>query len=391
MSELARALRTVAGATPEAEYEPSSLAELAAIMRNDDGRTLVPVGAGTQLDLGRPPNRPFALVHLSRALAGEVQHQPADLTATVPAGVTFGALERVLAARGQRLPLDPPLAPMATMGGVLAVGTGGPLRSRYGLPRDFVLGMTVMRADGELVRAGGRVVKNVTGYDFMRLWCGSLGTLGIIVSANLRVMPIAETEDLILQVESAAAGLEIIRSVYQADLRPEIADLSHSHESWSIFLRLPAAAALTARARLGAGASAAGPGYEQLRDAGFVHDDELTLRVSVPAGQVERVCGELQTLGPAGIILRPLAGIVRAWWTHSSIPVVSALAATVSRLRDSLVSGGGSVVIERLPEALRPRVDPWGPPPPGFDLMRRAKQTFDPGGRLAAGRYVGGL
>ncbi len=167
------------------------MTELQALARERDGRTLVPVGGGTRMDLGYAPEQPFTVVELGAALAGELEHSPEDLTLVAPAGMTLAEVNRRLAVHRQFVPLDAPLPERATLGGTLAVGTGGPLQSRYGLPRDLVLGMTVLRADGELVKAGGRVVKNVTGYDLMRLWCGSLGTLGIVRRYGAAVLPLA--------------------------------------------------------------------------------------------------------------------------------------------------------------------------------------------------------
>ncbi len=239
MSEAAtRAAPLVAGRAPEAVLAPASLGELRELAAARDGRTLVPAGGGTQLALGGAPRGPFALVDVRAALAGEIEHEPADLTAVVPAGVTLGELDARLAASGQRLPLDPPHAERATIGGALAVGTSGPLRTRHGLPRDFVLGMTVLRADGELVKAGGRVVKNVTGYDLMRLWCGSLGTIGIVTSAAVRVLPRAETVDLRFEAGSLAEGRALAERLLRADLRPELLDLTKEAGGWRGIVRL---------------------------------------------------------------------------------------------------------------------------------------------------------
>ena len=154
MSEAPASTITVAGREPEAVYRPQSLEELRELVRGRDGVTLVPVGGGTQLGLGAAPQGRFAVVDVAQALSGAVEHAPEDLTAVIPAGVTLGAVNETLRASGQHLPLDPPNGPLTTLGGALAVGVGGPLRSRYGLPRDLVLGMTVLRADGDLVHAG---------------------------------------------------------------------------------------------------------------------------------------------------------------------------------------------------------------------------------------------
>ena len=253
MSEVAtQAPFLVAGHAPEAVVAPASLDELREVVASRDGRTLVPAAGRTQLGLGGAPRGPFALLDVRAALAGEIEHEPADLTAVVPTGVTLGELGVQLAKAGQRLPIDPPHAEQATVGGVLAVGTGGPLRTRHGLPRDFVLGMTVLRADGELVKAGGRVVKNVTGYDLMRLWCGSLGTLGIITSVALRVLPRPTTVDLRFEVGSLAEGQALAERFLRADLRPELLDLTKGEGGWAGLARLTEGAVPKAETLAGA-------------------------------------------------------------------------------------------------------------------------------------------
>ena len=187
MSESAALVSEVAGGSPVAVHRPSNLAELGELVANRDGLTLVPVGGGTQLELGNRPTNPFALLDLSRALGDRMDHQKDDLTLVASAGCALEEVARLLGRHGQFIALDPPHPNRATVGGTLAAAMAGPLRSRFGPPRDAVLGMTVLRADGVLVKAGGRVVKNVTGYDLMRTWCGSLGTLGILTEVALRV------------------------------------------------------------------------------------------------------------------------------------------------------------------------------------------------------------
>ena len=381
----------VAGRVPDAVLAPASLDELRAVVAERDGRTLAPVGGGTQLALGGAPRGRFALLDLRRALDGDVEHEPADLTVVAPAGVTLAAIDARLAQAGQRLPIDPPHAERATIGGVLAAGLGGPLRTRHGPPRDFALGMTVLRADGQLVKAGGRVVKNVTGYDLTRLWCGSLGTLGVIASVALRAVPRLETVDLRFHAPTLADGLALAGRFSRADLRPELFDLIRADGGWRGLARLAAGAVDAARAIAGADLEVCDvSAYPEARDLGFGPDDALTLRASCPAGMIGRATDAFAALAPSRMLARPLAREARATWEAASTPDAAALAETVRSLRAALAESGGDVVAERLPDAARGAVEVWGRPR-AFPRMAAVKAAFDPDGRLNAGRFVGGL
>ena len=191
---LADAADAVAGRMPCIVLEPVDAAQLAAMLQWSDaeGLAIVPRGAGTKLDWTPPPQRVDGVLSTAR-LNAPVEHCAGDLTATIPAGASIAAVNQLLAREGQWLPLDPVHAEHATIGGIVAANDSGPRRQRYGTPRDLIIGVEVALTSGRVARAGGRVVKNVAGYDLSRLLCGSFGTLGVITRATFKLAPIPAT------------------------------------------------------------------------------------------------------------------------------------------------------------------------------------------------------
>lgn len=384
--------RNLAGREPECIFAPRSLEELQTIVMADDGMTLVPAGGSTRLELGNAPDRPFALLELAGALDEPIQHEPEDMTVVVPANATIETINTAIRAAGQRLPLDPPNPSRATIGGTLATGTSGPLRTRYGLPRDLLLGMTVLRSDGELVRAGGRVVKNVTGYDLMRLWTGSLGTLGVLVSASLRVQPVAETVDIMVEGLSRTDALSMANAAYLADCRPDVADVIRQNGRWTLLLRVPVSLAdLTRSVAPGTTAAEYDEIYRVARDSGFEAEDKLTIRIASPRTKLDATSAKIEELSPTVLVLRPLGGGMLATWTAADAPPLRRAGPTFDGLRKALAPAGGSVVVERMPRSWRGEFDPWGEPPGSFPIMQRLKAAYDPRGRFNSGRYWGGI
>ena len=392
MSEAPVVLPTIGGASPEAILQPRSLDELADILRRDDGITLLPMGGATQMQLGNAPKIPFSIVDLARVQPVRIEHQTNDLTMVVSANATFGEISAVLATAGQRLPLDPALSEQVTVGGLLAVGQSGALRTRFGLPRDFVLGMTVMRPDGELVQAGGRVVKNVTGYDFMRLWTGSLGTLGITTEAAFRVLPSIETVDLCVDYEGDEALWKDAQALSYGDIRPEILDARPTEGgSWQVLLRVEAAAE-TAATKLIGGCNRRrndGAAYTSCRDFGFTTGDVLTLRLSTLPEHTLSTAEWIRTRLPMmQLLARPLVGQVRA--TTTTPPAADEFRPALTTLRAKVAPFQGAVVVERMPDDYRDNVETWGVAP-NMSLLQQVKRTFDPAGRLNAGRFCDGI
>ena len=217
----------VDGVEPRATVFPADAGEIGAVLAyaNKKRLAVLPIGGGTQLGLGHPPERADIALSLSR-LDKIVAHEPADMTVTVQAGMSIAALQAHLAQYGQCLPYDPPLPGRATVGGIIATREAGPLRQVFRGVADRLLGIHVVTTDGKLVKAGGRVVKNVTGYEMGRLYAGSMGTLAVIVEATFKVQPRFEVaEGLIVALPDLSAVGRTIRALLDSDAEPIMLEL----------------------------------------------------------------------------------------------------------------------------------------------------------------------
>jgi glycolate oxidase FAD binding subunit len=349
-----------------------------------------------------------------------LEHHPQDLTVTVEAGITVGALQRALAEHGQMLGLDPTLAERATVGGVLAANAWGPRRQRYGTARDLLIGSRAVLADGTRLRVGGKVVKNVAGYDLNKLLIGSLGTLGVITEATFKVAPLPAGRGMIVAAFAAlevahAAAVAVNRGQVQpltldmigppaarrlsADSRAEPAD-----GAWLLAAELGGTAAGVERAtrdlvhRLTAAGSPEVTALEagqrerllqRLRDFGRSPEDPagLILRLSVLPSEVRTAVQALEggPQLPDSIICRAGSGMVYGYWETIDAPSAATMAEGARR---ALAPSAGAVVVEKAPAAVKRQVDVWGLAGPDVELMRRIKASYDPAGTLSPGRLV---
>jgi glycolate oxidase FAD binding subunit len=395
--------------------QPATADELAEALATADqaGQAVAPLGGGTQLDLGMPPSRLDLLLETTR-LDRVVEYEPADLTVTVEAGMRFAALQRLLGEQGQFLPLDPPALPEATIGGLIATNASGPLRLAHGSARDLVIGTRVANPDGTLTRAGGRVVKNVAGYDLNKLYIGSLGTLGIIVELSFKLAPIPPaTATVVGQFPDALSAGGLLGAVLRSPLAPLAMELIGPQAATAMGADLPAATLVVLR--VGGYPQAVERQVRDLRSlisqhagqpietAADVWDDlarmrtdavrrELVLKASAPIAQTARLVALFEErLAPLGT---PVV------WAHGGNGVAYAACAAgpsaagiIRGLREAAggLGDNAALVVLRCPTALKQAVDVWGPIGPSLGLMRAIKAKLDPRNTLNPGRYVGGI
>jgi glycolate oxidase FAD binding subunit len=358
-------------------------------------------GSGTKLGWGAAPRQVDLLISTLR-LNAVVAHRHGDLTATIQAGATLGDVNRALAEHRQWIPLDPPSAERATIGGLVATNDSGPRRHRYGSPRDLIIGVEFARADGRLAKGGGIVVKNVAGYDLPRLLTGSFGSLGVIVTATFKLYPLTAASRTLIVEPSTASDLGTLAvKLTASQLTPTALEFS-THplrlvirfESIEASVVQQSASATTLMADSGYAARAlSGSAEEQYwqHHARFADDDHgALLKVSVLPTElagtlsvIERIAGTQGYVAAgragAGVFLLRVTGDVQAQKR------------VIDGLRDSLQLGRGSAVVVKSSHDLKTHVDVWGPIGDGLALMKSVKQQFDPGGVLSPGRGPGGI
>ncbi len=384
--------------------EPASEAELSRVLcvANAAKLRVVARGSGTKLNWGNPP-RSADIVVSTRRLDRVIDHAAGDMTATVQAGCTVGALNLALAQQGQRLALDPLWPDRATVGGILATNDSGALRAAFGTLRDHLIGITAVLADGTIAKSGGKVVKNVAGYDLPKLFTGSFGTLGVMTEATFRLYPSAHcTRGLRFSVPAHEALGNVISAMDRCSpvVKAVQIDASDDAPPGIAVLIEGLADAIEPKARRVIGA---------LAECGCQHivwsDDAWTARerlFSDPESAVAKVSflptqwpdfvEQLRQAATAHGIRWSIVGqaVGVAMVSFSGAPLDQIGAAFIA-LRRHLEKLDGSLVLLRCPRALKSIVDVWPQAGSALPLMRRIKDQFDPGGILAPGRFVGGI
>ena len=411
------------GSAPAAVVAPSSAEELGEIMAlaSREGWRVVPAGKGTWLRGGGKVEADLVISTVRMVSIRE--YEPADLTFTAEAGITLSVLGEATAANGQWLPIDPPGGGKGSLGAAVSLGVGGPLGQLYGTPRDQILGLSMVSGDGRILNWGGRVVKNVAGFDLTRLTIGSWGTLGIITSVSARLFPIPEADvTLALKGPEASSLLPAADSMIRSGLpiaAMEVLDPLSGAEAGpeagaGLALRLLGSRAQVEEMESRIRAELAGMGTGWTRVEGdesrsfqdglsdWEEGADMVLRLALFPSQLGSLFQELAELldgrggirAPSDPVIKTSTavgpGVLRV--AFSGVPTqgtqLENWVVALVGLRDRLEGGGGSLTLSTAPESLMEQVGAWGSVGGEAAIMRGIKEQFDPQGVLAPGRFV---
>ena len=392
----------VAGIQPKIVLEPGTETELAAALRfaNEAGITVIPRGGGTKLGWGNQPARADLIVSTAR-LNRIIEHASADLTVGVEAGCPIQKLQNVLAESGQQIAVDPLWPEQATVGGVLSTNDSGTLRIRYGGLRDLIIGATIALPDGTVASSGGKVVKNVAGFDLPKLVTGALGTLGVITRAVFRLHPLPRN---LRSFSFVARDLEDANRILLAVLNSKLAYtglqarfLGDKEAAVDVSLEgtdAGLAAQTEVLRNMAATASETGSGpmaWQARQELWSPAGTEVLAKFSVLPGSISEVAGRIQRLtNPVGVQWQAVVQATGLGWLRLDPGDVRHLSDLLPALRSELEKMEGSMVVLRRPEGTPP-IDAWGSGGDAFPLMLRVKQQFDPRGTLNPGRFIGGI
>jgi FAD/FMN-containing dehydrogenase len=423
----------VDGVMPCLTVRPGTQDEVAAVVAacHTARMAMVPWGGGTAIGMGNAPTSAPVVIRLDR-LDRVVEFDAENLCVTVEAGMPLGRLQDLIATRQELLPLDPPEAGRVTLGGLVAANQSGPSRLLHGTARDWVLGLRVVLPDGERIRCGGRVIKNVSGYDMNKLFIRSFGTLGIVTEVTVKLLPMPVARAGVLGVfQGLSQAAAVVEKVLGSFLLPESLDLldpaAQERLEPELHLNAPGAfllavglagsqATVDRQVReLEALIKAGGGRATSLLEADSVRAwaaicnglgatspgaGRTVCRLSVPIARTAEMMAAIRQRAAshslaATVLAHAGSGILRATLQPPpGLPgerALAELASAIESLRKEAVAAGGSLVLEEAPSLLKRQVDAWGEPGSGFSVMRRIKNEFDPLGLFSPGRFVGGI
>lgn len=391
----------VYGQQPRLVLEPTNELELAAVLRaaNDADVAVIPRGGGTKCGWGNPPVRVDVVLSTIR-MDRIIEHVWADLTVSVEAGCAVANLQAALAQHGQRLAVDPLWPKKATIGGILSTDDSGALRLRFGALRDLILGVTIALPDGTLASSGGKVVKNVAGYDLPKLVTGALGTLGVITRAVFRLHPLPRfSKTISIYQADLAEAQRLVSAVQDSNLAHTSLQLRATHDAAPVVDVLfegtqEGIAAQVEQLRSLATSGSTDDGSPAVWNAGqdvweSPNSSAIAKITSLPASiaqtieQVQR-SAELHNIAWRVVVQGIGVGSVRLDGDPKN------LHECLTTLRAAFERAGGSLVLHHVPAAM-PSLDAWGTPGDALALMRAIKKQFDPKSALNPGRFVGGI
>lgn len=398
---------------------PTTQAELAAIITTAHQHQwrILPCGASSKLDWGglvgasEPTAAPMIAVSTDR-LNRLIDHAVGDLTVTVEAGMKFADLQALLAQAGQFLAIDPAFPDQATIGGIVATADTGSLRQRYASVRDMLLGISFVRADGQLAKAGGRVVKNVAGYDLMKLFTGSYGTLGVISQVTFRVYPLPEASQTVVLSGTADAIAQATQTLLSSALTPTSCDLI----AGTVAQELQIVGEIGLLVRFQGLRSSVLQQVERVIEVGKVlglhhatvvetseldlwrqlreqmtiasRDQAITCKIGVCASEAVMLLKQLPglRLSAWSVQIHAASGLGRLVLADPTLPTNSLL-----KIRTLCQVKRGFLSVLQAPMALKQQVDVWGYAGNALEMMQRIKQQFDPHTLLSPHRFVGGI
>lgn len=395
---------TIDGVGPMPVERPQSVAEVCAIVRRcaDTNTAVYPVGGGTMLDYGMPPARPGIALSLAEVDKG-IDYPARDLTITVEAGITMCELQATLAAENQWLPVDAP--DTATIGGAIACDISGPRRYGYGTLRDYVIGITVVNDQGEETHAGGRVVKNVAGYDMMKLHTGALGTLGVITQVTLKVKPKPEAWSKVVALTAPEHLQGTLEAVRNSATRPVIVDFARTrgnpqsnHMSCLIAATFEGGAdAVASQAQLleyelqtvNPYALETFDGNGPSFKAGWTKYDPLSFRATIPSNAAFQLM-EIAIQIPGMTVEATCGGAVVRGTTMQSIGdfALDSMIKIVQEMKTHVAAAGGHWIIDKCSPEWRAAFPVWSNPPADLALQKAVKRALDPQNIFNPGRFV---
>ncbi len=395
----------IEGVEPSLVVEPGSVEEISAVMKLAAREDLAvsPRGGGTKIHVGNPPQR-LDLI-LSTARMNEImEHTPGDQIVRVEAGVKLEDLQEQVSGSDQMLVLDPPESG-ATVGGIIAANSSGPRRYKYGTIRDLIIGITIVLHDGTVAKAGSKVVKNVAGYDLSKLFTGSLGTLGVIATANFRLHPRpAAARTVAVEVAGSRQAQAAAQAIVHSQVEATAVELHYGEDEKILTVLLESIpGGIEAKVETASFLLKQFGEVRTLSDEEADHlgplappevADEVVLKIGAPPADLsavlESVLGAAERRGLAHPRITGHAG-TGVTFVGLSSEDEDAAAGLVGEMREIQVRKGGNVTLQRAPLTLKQRVGTWDNGGDYLGLVRRVKEKFDPRGGMNPGRYLGGL